>query len=488
MKNVDFRMRQSCRIMKSQSRRHTYRGRLLLIGLYFSVFICGYVFASDYPSWWTNRNVIINTASTNDWAAANLGQLKWFATNAYDELESKLPGGAGTNISVMVSGFSLSNNEVAINIGQLKNVSAPFWSRLIEINYTNSYPWTTNTTADDKDYSAANIGQLKNVFSFELAVDSDSDSLPDWWEMSYFGNYTHGALEDTDGDGLNNLVEFQNNTNPSDKDTDNDQLIDWIEVKICKSDPTVADTDGDGLSDYTEITYNSELVCWGTNNYGQTNVPIYLSNVVSIAAGDYHSMALNSNGQVFCWGANYYGQTNVPSGLSNVVSIAAGGHHNMAMKSDGQLVCWGNNSYGQTNVPSGLSSVVSIAAGMYHSMALASDGQVFCWGWNNYGQTNVPSGLSNVVSIAAGFYHSMALKSDGQLVCWGNNSYGQTNVPSGLSNVIAIAAGGYHNMALSHSLSPLSPDTDGDGVPDCYYSPDAFTFTVTYPTNNMVIP
>ena len=180
--------------MKSKSRRHTDRGEFLLIGLCLSMFICGYssVLAADYPSWWTNRNVIISTSSTNDWAAVNLGQLKWFATNAYDELEANLSGGSGTNIASMIAGFSVSNNYVAINIGQLKNVSAPFWARLSEVGYTNGYPWTTNTTADDNDYTIANLGQLKYVFNFELLgadwLDSDSDGILDSWEIENFGN------------------------------------------------------------------------------------------------------------------------------------------------------------------------------------------------------------------------------------------------------------------------------------------------------------
>ena len=49
----------------------------------------------------------------------------------------------------------------------------------------------------------------------------------------------------------------------------------------------------------------------------------------------------------------------MPSGLSNVVAIAAGWYHNLALKSDGTVVAWGDDwsDSGAANVPSGLSNV-----------------------------------------------------------------------------------------------------------------------------------
>jgi len=109
------------------------------------------------------------------------------------------------------------------------------------------------------------------------------------------------------------------------------------------------------------------------------------------------------------WGHNYYGETTVPIGLSNVVAIAAGASHSLALKRDGTLVAWGNNDAGQTAVPVNLNNVVAIAAGYQHSLALKQDGTVVAWGTNNLGQTGVPPGLSNVMSIAAGGTRSLAI-------------------------------------------------------------------------------
>jgi hypothetical protein len=47
-------------------------------------------------------------------------------------------------------------------------------------------------------------------------VDSDSDGLPDSWEMTHFGNLTQGPTGDPDGDGFSNLAEFNAGTDPMD--------------------------------------------------------------------------------------------------------------------------------------------------------------------------------------------------------------------------------------------------------------------------------
>jgi uncharacterized protein (TIGR02597 family) len=190
------------------------------------------------------------------------------------------------------------------------------------------------------------------------------------------------------------------------------------------------------------------VIAWGDNGLGQTAVPSGLSNVVAIAAGEWHTLALKADGTVIAWGANNVGQGTVPAGLSNVVAIAACGYHNLALKADATVMAWGWNEYGQTTVPAGLSNVVVVKGGWSHSLALKADGTVIAWGRNQEGQASVPAGLNNVVAIAAGEYHNLALKADGTVTAWGWNGVGQTTVPAGLNNVVAIAGGGLHSLAL----------------------------------------
>ena|ERR1017187_3858525 len=169
------------------------------------------------------------------------------------------------------------------------------------------------------------------------------------------------------------------------------------------------------------------VVGWGRNDEGEVSPPTTLTNVLSTAGGEYHSLALASDSTVVGWGEDSNGQIDVPAGLSNVVAIAAGGYHSLALESDGTVVAWGYNGYGQTTAPAGLSNVVAIAAGYFHSLALKSDGTVIGWGYNSDGETTIPAGLSNVVAIATEGFHCLALKSDGTVVAWGYNCCGQAS-------------------------------------------------------------
>lgn len=85
------------------------------------------------------------------------------------------------------------------------------------------------------------------------ATDTDGDELPDAWEIAFFGNLSRTAGDDPDGDGMTNLVELRDYTNPADPDTDGDGFNDFDEGDW-RADPLSADSDNDGLRDGEERT------------------------------------------------------------------------------------------------------------------------------------------------------------------------------------------------------------------------------------------
>ena len=206
------------------------------------------------------------------------------------------------------------------------------------------------------------------------------------------------------------------------------------------------------------LNANGTVCAWGDNSYGQTNVPPDLTNAVAIACGDFHSLALRADGTVSAWGDDLAGAINVPLGLKHVVAVAAGTFASLAVTSDGQVVLWGGEDGSIASryllaVPPGLKDVVALAGGDQHALALRQDGTVVAWGDNSSGQTNVPSGLTNVAAIGADSYGSLVLTADGTVIGWGGDSVLPTNNLSRLSNIVGISAGSI-NLALLGSGPP----------------------------------
>jgi len=293
-----------------------------------------------------------------------------------------------------------------------------------------------------------------NPSAFSIRVRSRDASLNSF-EKSFAITFLDDRSEDVDGDGLTEAQEEDlYGTSDLAYDTDDDGFGDGYEVRHGSS-PVAANNFPSGTL----------LVAWGKNNRGQATEPAGLGDVIDLAAGLEHSLALRTDGTVIAWGRGDEGQTVVPAGLSSVVAVEAGDYHSLALKSDSTVVAWGGNNDGQTTVPPGLSDVIAIAAGNYHNLALKRDGTVVAWGYNEYGQTTVPAGLANVVAIAAGGFHSVALKSDGTVVAWGSDFGGAVSVPAGLGRVVAISAGAYHTLALKSdgTVAQWGDSTNGQG-------------------------
>lgn len=203
-----------------------------------------------FPDWWFERDVIVRLPAessnlspswpthyslADDFAAANLGQLKMMASAAAAELDANLANGAGTAITSLISSWTnqpgsgvTRDDYSAINEGQLKTVADLYYARLIAEGYAGpplatglTRPWSSSASDDDA-YALVNLGQLKQVFSFDPKLtetgpaDTDSDGLPDEWEVTHFTLITaYGGSDDPDGDGLTNRAEFLLSINPN---------------------------------------------------------------------------------------------------------------------------------------------------------------------------------------------------------------------------------------------------------------------------------
>ena len=163
-----------------------------------------------------------------------------------------------------------------------------------------------------------------------------------------------------------------------------------------------------------------QLLCWGTNNYGQLS-RTEVDDVRAYAVGDIHTCVLLASGSVECWGNNYYGQVDVPDRLGSVVQIVAGGYFACALREDGTPVCWGydNGGPGSLAPPPALPPLKKLFATYRNPCGVDDDDHLYCWGYNSFGLLNFPAGVDRVKSVDGGDGHMCVVDLDDTMQCWG---------------------------------------------------------------------
>ncbi len=148
--------------------------------------------------------------------------------------------------------------------------------------------------------------------------------------------------------------------------------------------------------------------------------------IVKVYAGNQTFGAIDSNGKVYMWGSNFYGQCNVPEDLPPIVELGIGCFHVVALDKNGVLHGWGEQNDGELDFTNDLPRMVSVTARGYQTTALSKSGKVYKWGNSNGGsQDNVPIVLSKskVIQISNGAYYASALTQSGYIYTWGISSY-----------------------------------------------------------------
>ncbi|HDH04648.1 MAG TPA: hypothetical protein ENH01_02895, partial [Nitrospirae bacterium] len=99
------------------------------------------------------------------------------------------------------------------------------------------------------------------VITINLGTDTDSDGMPDDWEINYFGDITRDGTGDYDNDGLSDLDEYLSGTDPTNPDTDGDNMPDGWETAHGLNpnfNDAAEDPDNDGYSNLEEYEGGSD--------------------------------------------------------------------------------------------------------------------------------------------------------------------------------------------------------------------------------------
>ncbi len=220
------------------------------------------------------------------------------------------------------------------------------------------------------------------------------------------------------------------------------------------------------------------------------------TNWSAVATGEYHTVALQQDGSLWAWGRNSDGQLGLGSRASarqpwfspqrvgtnaNWKQVSAGDYHTVALQTDGSLWAWGNNSYGNLgdgtfttrNTPVAVQSQAvwsTLTAGGLTTMALQLDGSLWGWGYGNFDgpalsrKVPVKIGTSlNWTDVQFGGAHAMALQNDGSLWGWGFNLAGP--VGDGSEQVrfspVHVGTNGTWKMVALDGSSTLAIRSDG---------------------------
>ena len=121
--------------------------------------------------------------------------------------------------------------------------------------------------------------------------------------------------------------------------------------------PTIINTSGIRIFDLT--IFDSPTI---------SNSIFLDETIISIAAGDRHSLAVTDEGKVYAWGDDTLNQTGLYSKGRSFYDYPA-------------LIDYSNNDFNFLD-----ETIIGIAAGYGHSLAVTDEGKVYAWGFNLVGQ------------------------------------------------------------------------------------------------------
>lgn len=123
------------------------------------------------------------------------------------------------------------------------------------------------------------------------------------------------------------------------------------------------------------LTSNGNVFSWGDASEPGSSLAgpsaLYTNGIAKIGCGFFQLSSVDSNGVLRCWGTrNQYGETNVPAGFSNCTMVAAGAYHTIAIDGNSHMWAWGRNDQGQCNL-SNPPMAGFVYAGYFNSGAIA---------------------------------------------------------------------------------------------------------------------
>lgn len=239
---------------------------------------------------------------------------------------------------------------------------------------------------------------------------------------------------------------------------------------------------------------DGRVLVWGTSTDGRlgkagvTHIPTAaevsgLENIVDIAMGESHILAVDIAGRVWMWGTFLGRQVDEPELIpraEGVIRVAAGADTAYALRGDGTVLSWGRNgtqdALGHTTVADfhepllvpGVEGAIEMFAAHSTMYFLRDDGSVANLGVSFFAESTTGLAerpeLQNVRRLSIGNEFVLAVNDRGEVLAWGRNSFGQlgsiSDIPEFLQPlrvvqelppVQAVIAGNGFSVAVDHT-------------------------------------
>jgi len=176
------------------------------------------------------------------------------------------------------------------------------------------------------------------------------------------------------------------------------------EISVGKMELCALSTDG-GVGCFGDMAGNSSIP--SINGFSE----------ISVGTSP-HACALNQNSEIVCWGSNQHGETEPPAG--KYTNLESGDHVSCGELEGGGIVCWGWDTFGTLNVPD--LEFMKYKIGELAGCGIKEDGQMICWGkFNGHEENLLLDGVYK--DIAVGAYHICGIREDDTVTCVGSEPY-----------------------------------------------------------------
>ena len=301
--------------------------------------------------------------------------------------------------------------------------------------------------------------------------DTDGDSVPDWYGIEYFGNLSHAASDDSDGDGISLIDEFAANTSPLHANSRQQGDVPWADSGMVTCN----------LAAYP--TYTLRSVPAGTVNQSAPVAPDTVVTVPDLAGNaDFSYWTLDGVRQQDAWGRAWstFSFTMATANREAVAWLTTGDSDNDGVPDAYEQRYYGSLSNGASSDTDGdgitlLAEYSNGSSPVYADSRQEGDvtwvdsGMVTCnlAAYPTYTIRSLPPGIVNQSGVAApGTVVTVPdLAGNANFAWWTLDGVRQQDAWGRALSSFSFTMAATNRTAEAHLINA---DNDGDGVPDAY--------------------